>query len=127
MFRQPLFHLLNRVQVGQIFQLMQQLIFRERIHTNCLLHQLQIQLNTPVVDGLVKGILLPDKIRHGEPSNFLFNRLFRFHIPLVVCPKDVPFLWSIGRSMKHRNAVYMVIRHTEVANQSFPLGHFLLL
>ena len=54
------------VQVGQGFHSLQQLVFRQSIHADCLLHQLQIHLNAPVVDGLVKGVFLPDKFRHGE-------------------------------------------------------------
>ena len=66
---EPAEQLVDRVgvfQVGQGFHPLQQLVFRQSIHADCLLHQLQIHLNTPVVDGLVKGVFLPDKFRHGE-------------------------------------------------------------
>ena len=129
--RKPLLHLLYRIrifQIGQLLHCIGQLFTGFVIHCNRLPHQLHIHADAPVIDLLILPVFLPHEIRHREFGEPLLNLHLRLHIPKVIRLEPFPFLCVMLRQVSRPAAVYFrgLTGNAEIPDQVFALGQLLL-
>ena len=92
---EPFLHLRHTVRIlklGQILQPVHQLIFRNLVNLDGILHERHIKPYSTIIDFLVEHIFLPHRLRHRIFGQTFLDRHLHFDIAAIVRLKEFPLL-----------------------------------
>ena len=130
--RKPPFHLcygVGIVKVGQILNLLCEAFAADAVDGNSLLHKRHIQSDATVINFLIKMVFIPNKIGNRETGQLPLDAHLGFHITQVICLELLPLFHIVLRKIPGSAAIGLgrCTGYTEVFDEIFPLGQFLLL